>query len=246
MKQRVLALLLVLLVACGLCSAAAAPDLPSPTRSFYVNDFAGVIDQGDEQAMLAAGIKLAAACEAQVVVVTIPSLEGEAIETYSLQLARKWGIGDKEKDNGLLLLLSVEEPRVRIEVGSGLEGAIPDSKAGRILDTFMIPYYQPGSYSQGLLDTYNALVNEVYIEYGLEPQEGYIPLGDGESERKLTPLGIIFRILILIVVIVLFIRYPHLFWFVLHLLSRGGHSGGGGGGRHSGGGGGFSGGGASR
>ena len=227
-------------------SAAAKTDIPAPTKNFFVNDFAGVIDADHERAMQIAGETLYATSKAQVVVVTIPSLDGQDIESYSMDLASEWGIGDEEEDNGLLLLLSVAEPRVRIEVGSGLEGALPDSKAGRILDTYMIPYYHEGGFSQGLVDTYNALVNEVYVEYGVTP-EGYIPLGQ-EEEHDVSPFGWIVRLAVIVGLIILCIRYPRLFWFILHLFSRGGgHSGGGrSGGGFSGGGGGFSGGGASR
>lgn len=234
----------ILLICCSIFSVSAAYTIPKPTNNFFVNDFANVIDESDEQKMMAAGVALYKACDAQVVVVTIPSLEGNAIEDVSLRLAREWGIGDKDKDNGILLLLSVAEPRVRIEVGRGLEGAIPDSKAGRILDTFMIPNYQPGKFTVGLSDTYNSLVNEVYVEYGLTPQDGYIPI-EGEEE-ELSFFEILILIVIIIGAILLFIRYPHLFFLFFRSGGRGGGFGGGGGGGFSGGGGGFSGGGASR
>ncbi len=239
-----MAVMAILLICCSIFSVSAAYTIPKPTNNFFVNDFANVIDASDEQKMMAAGVALYKACDAQVVVVTIPSLEGNAIEDVSLRLAREWGIGDKDKDNGILLLLSVAEPRVRIEVGRGLEGAIPDSKAGRILDTFMIPNYQPGKFTVGLSDTYNSLVNEVYVEYGLTPQDGYIPI-EGEEE-ELSFFEILILIVIIIGAILLFIRYPHLFFLFFRSGGRGGGFGGGGGGGFSGGGGGFSGGGASR
>lgn len=247
MKKTLLALTVCLLLLCSaLLPVSAETDLPDPTRNFFVADFAQVIDSSDESAMQAAGEALYRASGAQVVVVTIPTLDGVAIEEYALQLARKWGIGDEEKDNGLLLLLSVAEPKVRIEVGSGLEGAIPDSKAGRILDTYMIPHYEPGQYTTGLADTYNALVNEVYIEYGLTPDADYTPIDEQYPEEKDSVVGTIFKILLAIGAIALIIRHPELLWLFLRFGGRGGRGGGRGSGGFSGGGGGFSGGGASR
>ena len=253
MKRRLFAVTVLLLLCCGmLLPVAAKTDIPNPTNSFFVNDFANVIDDADEQIIQAAGERLYAASGAQVVVVTVPSLEGEAIENYALKLARAWGIGDKDKDNGLLLLLSVAEPKVRIEVGSGLEGAIPDSKAGRILDTYMIPNYEPGKFTTGLVNTYDALVNEVYIEYGLDADNGYTPIDEVSPEEESSPLSRLFKLALIIGAIILLIRHPQLLWIFLHFGGRGGHGGSSGGrsggsrGGFSGGGGGFSGGGASR
>lgn len=253
MKRRLIALTALLLLCFSiLLPVTAETEIPNPTNGFFVNDFADVIDDTDEQIIQAAGERLYNACGAQVVVVTVSSLEGDPIENYALQLARAWGIGDKDKDNGLLLLLSVAEPKVRIEVGSGLEGAIPDSKAGRILDTYMIPYYEPGKFTTGLVNTYDALVNEVYIEYRLDVEEGYTPIDEAypTEDKQTSPLSLLFKIALAIGAIVLFIRHPHLLWLFLHFGGRGGHGGHGGGrssgGGFSGGGGGFSGGGASR
>ncbi len=250
MKQKLLALTACLLLLCStFLSVSAETTIPDPTRNFFVADFAQVISSSDEQTMQQQGQALYRATGAQVVVVTIPTLDGASIEEYALQLARKWGIGDKDKDNGLLLLLSVAEPKVRIEVGSGLEGAIPDSKAGRILDTYMIPYYTPGQYSTGLTSTYDSLVNEVYLEYSITPEDDYTPIDEQypEQEEKGSLLGTIFKILLGIGVLFLLIRHPELLWLFLRFGGRGGRGGGsGGGGGFSGGGGGFSGGGASR
>lgn len=75
-----------------------------------------------------------------MVVVTVQSLGGRDIESYSIGLAREWGIGDKDDDSGVLLLLSTGDRQVRIEVGKGLEGSLTDGKSGRILDSYAVPY----------------------------------------------------------------------------------------------------------
>lgn len=150
-------------------AAAAKPSYPTPTNEFFVNDFADCITEQDETEIALGAENLYNACKAQVVVVTVNSLDGEAIEDYSIGLAREWGIGDKDKDNGILLLLSVGDREVRIEVGSGLEGALPDSKTGRILDTYGMEHFSNNNFSAGLTAVQDSLVNEVFIEYGLEP-----------------------------------------------------------------------------
>jgi len=228
-----------------------ALDVLSPTADFFVNDYANVLSAADELILQQRAENLYHACGAQVVVVTLESLEGEAIEDVSLSIARSWGIGDKEKDNGLLLLFSKDEPRVRIEVGNGLEGALPDSKAGRILDNDMLPHYP--DYAAAITATQSTLVNEVYIEYGLSPEENYIPVEeryDYEENEGGGLISTLFKIAVAIGVILLFIRHPRLLLILLHFGGRGGRGGfsGGsrGGGGFSGGGGGFSGGGASR
>ncbi len=228
-----------------------ALEVPKAPANFFVADFADVISPADELVLQQRAENLYHACGAQVVVVTLESLEGEALEDISLRIARDWGIGDKNKDNGLLLLFSESEERVRIEVGSGLEGAIPDSKAGRILDNDMLPAYP--DYSAALSATQSTLVNEVYIEYGLSPAEDYIPIDqryDYETDEGGGLLSTLFKIAAVVGVIILFIRHPRLLLFFLYFGGRGGRGGGfsgrGGGGGFSGGGGGFSGGGASR
>ncbi|MBC7342981.1 MAG: TPM domain-containing protein, partial [Clostridia bacterium] len=118
---------------------AATPVPPPPTQNIYVYDQANLIDPAQREQMLAIGEKINAATKAQVVVATVDTIGQDPIEDYALELFRQWGIGDRQKNNGVLLLivkdrmLSGQSGKVRIEVGSGLEGAIPDGKAGRIL-----------------------------------------------------------------------------------------------------------------
>ena len=84
---------------------------------------------------------------------------------YSTNLFRQFGIGDKEKNNGLLILIALEERKSRIEVGYGLEGVLPDGKTGRIQDEYMIPYFKDNNFDEGILNGYKALFKEVANEY---------------------------------------------------------------------------------
>ena len=88
----------------------------------------------------------------QVVVVTLNSLEGQSIENYSLKLGRYWGIGQKGKDNGVLLVVAPNEKEVRIEVGYGLEGALTDAVSSEIIQRVMLPKFKDGNLERGILD----------------------------------------------------------------------------------------------
>lgn len=94
----------------------------------------------------------------EVAVVTIPSLQNETIETYAEKLFREWGIGTKGKDNGLLVLVAPNDRAVKIEVGYGLEGVIPDSIADGIIRKEMLPQFKLGDYSMGISSAVNAIV----------------------------------------------------------------------------------------
>ncbi len=229
-----------------------------PSIERYVNDFANVITEQDEYTMTLQAEQLAEKTKAQVVVVTVQSLNGEGLEDYSYHLANAVGIGDEKLDNGILLLLSLdpEDRGVRTEIGRGLEGAIPDGKSGRITDTYGMPYFIEGEYSTGLTKMVDSIVNEIYLEYGVEPDPDYRPVGDrdfGDASAG----EIISFIMVVIVLLIFFsggrrgrVRFLPLF-FGGGPRFYGGHGGfsgrsGGGFGGFSGGGGSFGGGGSSR
>lgn len=245
---KLLAFVGVLSLVFGL-TAAAKPSYPEPTTEFFVNDFAGCLTSQDETEIFNKAENLYNACKAQVVVVTVDSLDGYEIEDYSIGLAREWGIGDKDKDSGILLLLSVNDREVRIEVGSGLEGALPDSKTGRILDTYGMEYFRNDDFSAGLTAVQDSLVNEVFIEYGLEPDADYEPISD-EEDLPIATAVIFLIIFVFIIIRVLGARQRGGFYGTHHggFGGFGGFHGGSGGssGGFRGGGGGFSGGGSSR
>ena len=98
-------------------------------------------------------------------ILTIPSLEGEDLEEYSIRVAETWGIGQKEYDNGVLLLVSQAERKVRIEVGYGLEGRLTDLQSGRIIDYEIVPSFKAGNFDEGFLRGTDAIVAAVRGEY---------------------------------------------------------------------------------
>src|SRR5215475_10185201 len=114
-------------------SAATAVDWKALKPEGYVSDFGRAIDSESRQRLEAYGAEVERATGAQIALVTIPSLEGEPIEDVANTIFRAWGVGQKGKNEGILLLLSVGDRRTRLEVGYGLEPVLPDGFAGSVL-----------------------------------------------------------------------------------------------------------------
>lgn len=231
--------------------------LPAPTKQFYANDFANVIDAEVENHIVNISAQIEKETGAQIVVAAVNSLDGLTDSEYALKLGREWGIGDEEKDNGVLLLLSMEERSVRIEVGLGLEGALPDGKCGRIIDEEIIPCFAEGDWSQGFLKGYDRIVAEVCAEYAIEIPEEVDALPYDEEDEEGGWIAVITILLMLIIIFNFTKKLPpshrggHIGGMFMGYggFGRGGFGGSGGGfsgGGFSGGGGSFGGGGASR
>ena len=144
------------------------PPKPSASSGIYVQDYAGVISAPVQNYLQQLGRQLDQKTTAQLVVVTVKSLNGAPLEDYSLKLLRDWGIGNKEKNNGVLMLISTGDRKSRIEVGYGLEGALKDSLTGQIQDQYMIPYFRKGTYEPGIAYGYEALALRIAKEYNVQ------------------------------------------------------------------------------
>ena len=163
---------LAFLIACGLATGvgSAAPEIPSKPTS-YVNDRAGLLSgavRGELEALLAQFEK---ETSNQVVVMILPSLEGAVIEDLSVRMAQGWGIGNKKKDNGILLLIAKEDRAVRIEVGYGLEGALPDVTCKRIIEREIVPAFRQGDYDGGVRKALHAILAATKGEYQAGPAD---------------------------------------------------------------------------
>ena len=140
-----------------------------PGLSGFVNDYADVIDDSMERQMIALSQAVQDATGAGIAAVVVDSVAPYAdVEEYSLRLASEWDPGDREKDSGVLFVLALEERQVRIEVGYGLEGTIPDGRAGEILDSVVLPLLRAGNYGDGLLAGMREVANLIAEDYGVE------------------------------------------------------------------------------
>ncbi len=157
----------MLLVAAAILTVAVGPlwaqQLPKPVG--YVNDFANVIPAGDEQQMEQIIAAVREQTPAEIAVVTVESISPYAtIEQFGIALADEWKVGSSD-DAGVILIVALSERMFRIEVGYGLEGAIPDGTAGSIRDKYVLPYLREDNYGAGLLNGVAAVALEIAEEY---------------------------------------------------------------------------------
>jgi uncharacterized protein len=240
------AFLAVLLACPGLAGAGVKIPEAAPAPGAYVNDRAGVMDAGTLGQLNGVLADLDAKAKAQVAVLTIKSLDGADLETYSVNTYKKWGIGDKKTNRGVLLLVAVEDHKARIEVGYGLEGILPDGLTGAIQDKYMVPSFKAGDYSTGISQGALALASVIAKDSGVTLSGGYAETPQGRDFPPLTLGQKIIAGLVLFALLVFVIRHPFLAFFLLQSMARGGGGGGGfGGGGFGGFGGGSSGGGGS-
>ena len=248
MKRWLIYLILVVQCFCMAYANAEGSIPPRPTgTNIYVQDYANVITPEDELRIKRIGRDLEQQTTAQLAVLTIKSLEGQALEDYSLQVFRQWGIGQRDKNNGVLLLIVTEDHKSRIEVGYGLEGVLPDGLTGTLQDRYMLPYFRKGDYSKGIFQGYGATALVVAKDAGVKLQgiKGEVntrPVkkATSESVNPLTALFIGVGFIILLIIDNLFLGGFLTQLLLLAFLRGGGRGGGGGFGGGSGGGGGSS------
>ena len=137
-------------MSCFVASAAAQAEPNFPVLTSRITDQAGLLSADDYTAIQAELAALEQKSTDQVAVVTLKSLEGYAIEDYGYQLGRKWGIGQKGKDNGILLIVAPNERKVRIEVGRGLEPVMTDAMSSLIIQNAILPEFRRGDFSAGI------------------------------------------------------------------------------------------------
>jgi len=138
-------------VVCLVIVAAALPclALEIPKLEGRVMDLAGIFSSTAAAAMAAESERLEQENGAQIAVLTIPSLEGQPLEDYSMRVVEAWKLGREDRDNGVLILIARDDRKIRIEVGYGLEGVLPDALCGRIIDNAMKPAFREGDFSGG-------------------------------------------------------------------------------------------------
>jgi uncharacterized protein len=230
-------------------AATAAPTFPALTGR--VVDQAGVLSPQAEAAITAKLEALETGTGRQLVVVTLPSLQGLPIEDYGYQLGRHWGIGQKAENNGALFIVAPNDREVRIEVGYGLEPVLTDALSSVIIQSAVLPRFRAGDIEGGVTAGTDAIVQQLSLPDG-EAKARVQQAAARPAPEDSNPFPIIITIFILIMVFHRMIggrrRGGLLPWIILGGLGGGGRGGGwssGGGGGWSSGGGGFSGGGGS-
>lgn len=148
---------------CFLSSTAFALEVPQ--LQGYVNDYAGMISPQTKTELENELRAFEQTDSTQAVILTIPSLEGEVLEEFSIRVADSWKVGQKNKDNGIILLVAQQERKIRIEVGRGLEGRLTDMMAGRIIDLVLKPRFKRGDYDGGFLAGVHALMDATRGEF---------------------------------------------------------------------------------
>jgi uncharacterized protein len=196
-----------------LAPAMAATNWKSLKPQGYVSDFAGVIDPQSKAELEDYAARVQQGTGAQLAFVTIKSLEGEPIEDVTIDIFKAFGVGQKIKDNGAMVLLAIDDRKSRLEVGPGLGGAIPDGMAGTLLDD-MAPALRQGQYGPALISAAVLLGNAIAKDQNVQipPPASWHPVRHAPTDSLPWPL-IIFGI-----------------FFILMLLRRGGGGYGGGGG----------------
>ena len=151
-----------------------ASALGIPKLQGYVNDYANMIS-GSSRATLEEELKVFEQSDStQLVILTLPSLEGETVEDYSIKVVEAWKLGQARKDNGILFLVSKDDRKMRIEVGRGLEGRLTDLMAGRIIDLVVKPRFKRGDFDGGFTAGVASLIDATRGEFKVE----------GEDSRK--------------------------------------------------------------
>ena len=154
------------------CLPFAVYGLDIPRFRGYVNDEAGVISPSAESKIEEELRAFEQSDSTQIVILTVPSLEGENIEEFGIKVAEAWKIGQQQKDNGVLLIVSKQERKIRIEVGRGLEGKLTDLMAGRIIDQVIKPKFQQGDFDGGFRTGVSALIDGTRGEFRTERRPG--------------------------------------------------------------------------
>ena len=189
-------LVLVLWLLPGLgASAQSLPPRPNPPR--LVNDLAHLMQPAEADALEQKLVAYNDSTSSQIAVVTVPTLDGDEIADYAQKLYESWGIGRKGKNNGILILVAQQEHTARIQTGYGLEGAVPDAIAKRIISNTLVPAFRQNQYYAGLDRATDQLIALAKGEYKADPADAQPQAGrDGSGSGP--PFWLIIGILVLV------------------------------------------------
>lgn len=154
-------------VVCFSLRTDASPLYPEPTG--YITDTTGTLKEETKQQLVPILRALHEKTTAQVALAVVDTIGGEPIENYAVKLFEKWKVGTKGKDNGVLFVIALKDRKMKIEVGYGLEGALPDAKAGEILTDLVRPKFKEGDIDGGVIAGMEAVIAVVAEEYKVSP-----------------------------------------------------------------------------
>jgi uncharacterized protein len=241
-KTKIKILSVLLMITGLLIAGSSSAERPFPNPSGLVNDFADVIPPAYKQKISEIVYELLQKTEIPVVVVTMPDIGGAEYNDYANRLYSAWGIGKKGEDKGVLIFITVKERKLRIEIGYGLEGILPDGLVGEIRDRYMTPYLKKDQFGEGLLNGTMAVSQIIAKDAGVT-LTGQVPIK--APQRRRSGLSILPLIIFFLIFMGIARRRGGSWWLLFPLLLGGGRgygSGGGGFGGFSGGFGGFGGG----
>lgn len=177
----------------------------------YVNDYVGVLSAAQRQELEAISARTKEETGAELGVAIVPTTKPLDARLYAVKLFEKWGLGERDKDNGLLVLVALDDRRVEVEVGYGLEGLLPDQKVGRILDEHLVPHFKAGRYSDGLKAALEAFSREVAMGFGGAVGTGSAAGGSSKARGLAAPAFVLFALLPLLVVV----AFVGVAWYML-------------------------------
>ena len=188
-----------------------------PNYTGYINDYAGILSYDTKSKLSILIGELERKTTAQIAILTIDTTSPLDIESYAVKLFEKWGIGQKGKDNGVLLLISVKDRDMRIEVGYGLEGAIPDALAKIIIEKYITPSFKEGDFDTGVMKGAVGLAKLIAKEYEIELSEAdRLPIDVPIPEKPPLIVSIInFIFTVFIIIMFLSLRLGFFWWWLL-------------------------------
>jgi uncharacterized protein len=172
-------------------------SIPRPNPPRLVNDNAKLLDPHDAELLERKLRALDDSSSNQIAILTLPSLNGEIIEDVAVETFRAWGIGNKKTNNGILVIIALAERKIRIEVGYGLEGAIPDITAKQIIKNDISPAFKEGNYLSGINKAVDDLSKAAVGEYKVKQEKK----GTGSGSGGKSILGLLIILVIIFVVI---------------------------------------------
>jgi len=193
MKKYIISIILILI------SVNFAFSLDVPKLTARVNDYAGMLSEQEKQELEQTLKNIETNTSAQLVLLTMPSLEDENLEEYTMRVADEWKIGQDKMDNGVILFIAMKERRIRIEVGYGLEPVLPDGRSGTIIRNILTPAFKQGMFYQGFTDAFLAMNSYITGSDNIDQYE------QSYAQEDDTVIEIIMILIIISVFVLIFI-----------------------------------------